>query len=176
MPKILLNTFEEQRERLTTLNDLGIILPLWVSVFSFFLVLILNTKLLSGFNFRLGNNIDYIETSSKVSTPDSLVWFSVSLDKDKIKIVSKNSEVFFLNTSNPNDVQFKNFLNFLKEKKIAFVENVGLSNNKDLLPLRAIIALDQSLTFQAIRPIFLALSKAGINEYAFETKSLQKVK
>ncbi len=104
------------------------------------------------------------------------IWFSLSAPAKNIVVTTDDQKIFEWPLDPLKAIQSKSYLEFsdyLRNRRKQVVEDLVLSMNRDGIESksRAVIAVDEHLTYAHFKPIMLALSSAGIRSYGFETRS-----
>jgi biopolymer transport protein ExbD len=132
----------------------------------FCLLLLVFTRLESDFRL-LSSSVPV--TIDKPEAPPPAIWFSLAPSDDKIRIVSRNGDVFFID---PNDVSAESpFPVYLKKEMNRVLTDTVLSARLEKSSGFVVLSVDQHLTYQHVRPVLYALANAGVARYGFETRS-----
>ncbi len=163
--KILEKILEIKKEKLREGLD-WFPIPFFISVL---MAMILLAHVFQGINPRLGNPAALITFSSEPEK-EGAIWFSVSMEDQKnILITTRSRSVFRWSIEKPTQKDVGDFINYLKTQMLNESISVGLIGDSTVTQTTAVIAADQNLSFNHIRPIIHALAQAKINNYAFET-------
>lgn len=157
--------FERQAERLKA----EVPFQTWLLFIPFLAVLVLtiytslqvNRKL-----FSLGRPIEM----DGAAVADKEIWLSVGIRNDLIVIATPEGQSFSWPISGPDNAQLALLQDYLTERARYLVSDSvrrgQLSGNHN----SAALSVDQSLTYQHVRPIIYALAGAGFSRYGFETR------
>lgn len=138
-------------------------------IISFMLITIFTGHILLGLNPRLGNHAQTIEFLSSPAEEGS-IWIAVSLQNEHIVATTANRKVFKWTQKNSDLSQLKPFMDYLETQMLDISMATSLAKKVSKTQSLVVLAVDQSLKYGHIKPIIYALSKAGITEYAFETR------
>lgn len=157
--------------------DLEPLLPgLLIGIVVLIIGLACSTKAFEAANPRLGYPAQLVPLNTHKYATQSGVWFSMSAPGTSI-IVTTDDQRLFEWPMDPKEAldadDYQNFRNYLAARRLAIIENLVLSMDKADLEnkTRAIVAVDEHLTYAHFKPVMLALASAGYSRYAFETRS-----
>lgn len=146
--------------------------PLWwfpyPCLLTFGLQLILTAHILFSTNPRIGQPAEVI---SYPSTPakDSAIWLSITV-QDKFTIVTTNDrKIFRWPATLRSTAELKDLTFYLRRRMVEEIQTASLVQRAMRSQTTVVIAADQSLKYNHIKPIIHALAQAGISNYAFET-------
>jgi hypothetical protein len=104
---------------------------------------------------------------------DHRLWLSVSNANGKILISSNDTSSFSWSEAGPSTEQYKKFKKYLDLRVKNLVIDTVRTGQIQSETLTAALAVDQSLTYQHVRPVIYALAEAGISRYGFETRIIR---
>ncbi len=157
--------FDRQSQRLKTEAPFqagALFIPfLAVGILTIYTGLQVNRKL-----FSLARPIEM----SGVTMEDKEIWLSVGIRNDLIVIATPEGDTFSWPMSGPDKAQLAVLQDYLTARArylvASSVRSGQLSGNQN----SAALSVDQSLTYQHVRPIIYALAGAGFSRYGFETR------
>ncbi len=146
--------------------------PIWwfpyPCLITFGLQLLLTAHILFSTNPRIGQPAEVIRYPS-TPTRDSAIWLSITT-KDKQTIISTNDRRVFKWRSNLRSTEdLKDFTLYLRRRMVEEIQTASLVQRAMRSQTRVVLAADQGLKYNDIKPIIFALAQAGISSYAFET-------
>lgn len=154
-----------KRERLTSsLNWFP--LPAFIGIG---LSLIFVGHVFFGLNPRLGNPAEVIYFDAE-PLKDGGIWLSVSIQEEKLVVTTADRSVFKITLSGTDVDEISKLTDYLREQTKKLSINAGLSQKISTVQSTAVISADQKLKYGHVRPILVALARAGISNYGFETK------
>jgi len=154
-----------QKERLTEIDSVSgfvLLIPfLAVIVLSLFTSLETNTRL-----HAVGKPMEHATTE----VADHELWLSVAAKGGKIIVTTSDSNVFEWSEGGPTQREALALTDYLKSRVKDLIIGTVRTGQVSQESLTASVAVDQSLTYQHIRPLLYALADAGISRYGFETR------
>lgn len=145
----------------------------FAGIISVALVLILIGHLFPGLNPRKNNLADVIAFSAP-KEHEGHIWIGVFPEADRIVAVTSDHRKFSWPRGHATSSDTAVFREYLKERVAKEIVNTGRSMELNYVKASAVLAVDQRLTFNHIKPLLLALAEAKIAKYGFETKLIHK--
>lgn len=104
------------------------------------------------------------------------IWLSMSANGENIMVTTDDKQAFEwpLDPEEGLDSEgYEQFTDFLRDRRKKVVEDLVLSmDRRDIESgTRAVISVDERLTYAHFKPVMLAMANAGIRSYGFETRS-----
>ena len=159
------SAFERQATRLkldAPFQALPLFIPfLAVVVLSLFTSLELNRKLFS--------NARPVEGAGTLAE-EKEVWLSVGIRNNMVVVATPEGESFSWPISGPNKGELALLESYLSQRARKLVADSVRRGLLDRHQNVAALSVDQSLTYQHVRPIIYALAGAGFSRYGFETR------
>jgi hypothetical protein len=125
--------------------------------------------LLFDLNPRIRSQTDVISFDSNMESEGG-IWLSVFVRDDDLVVDTDDNHRFLIPLDMKNQKSVAVLAEYLRMKAIETSTDVALKGKIDSVAGSVTIAADQHLKYFHMRPIFAALSEAGISNYAFETK------
>ena len=172
--------YQEAFARATERNEGDLGVDLLPAVLSALVVLIIGfacaVKTFEAINPRLSYPAQPIALDSNDNGIDRGIWFSLSAPGPNIVVTTDDQKIFEWPLDPLKALQSKGYVDFkdyLKDRRRLVIENLILSMDHEGIEAksRAVVAVDEHLTYAHFKPIMLALSGAGIRSYGFETRS-----
>jgi hypothetical protein len=157
--------FERQSERLKA----EVPFQTWLLFIPFLAVVVLTVYTsvqMNGKLFSMGRPVEM----DGAPVADKEIWLSIGIRNDLIVIATPEGKFFSWPISGPDTAQLALLQDYLTERARYLVSDSvrrgQLSGNHN----SAALSVDQSLTYQHVRPIIYALAGAGFSRYGFETR------
>lgn len=104
------------------------------------------------------------------------IWFSMSASGENVLVTTDEQKTFEWPLDPEEALESKGygeFVSFLRARRKKIVEDMVMAMDKDSIEAksRAVVSLDERLTYAHFKPVMLALANAGIRSYGFETRS-----
>ena len=138
-------------------------------LFSFGLIIILSGHILLGINPRLGNPAVALPFDAE-PLDEGAIWLSVSIANEKVTITTDDRKVFSWDQSSRESNVVDKLVEHLQERTVQITLSTSLAKEISQIESTVILSIDQKVKFLHVKPILLALAKAGISEYGFETR------
>lgn len=138
----------------------------------FLLVIILSLFIGLETSTRLYSNAKPMVHPSK-PMPDHEIWLSIAVRAGRLEVSTQDGTTFSWAAAGPTQDEYNHFQKFLGTKSHKLVSD--LIRTGQIGPHQAVAALsvDQSLTYQHVRPVIYALAASGFSKYGFETRVLK---
>ncbi len=172
--------FEEATDRAITRHHDELVPDMMPGFVAAFVVLIVGLacaiKAFEAVNPRLSYPAQPMALEADSDDSGRGIWFSLSAPAKSIVVTTDDQKIFEWPLDPLKALQSKSYLEFkdyLRGRRKQVVEDLVLSMDQEGIESksRAVIAVDEHLTYAHFKPIMLALSSAGIRSYGFETRS-----
>ena len=137
------------------------------------LCLLFMGHLLPAINPRLGSIAEVFRLEGAHPENAGEIWLSVApLDDNTIVVTTSDRKVFPLPSSIGSVSELKAFVRYLRSRVDAVTISVGLQEALTSVQTCAVIAADERLKYEHIRPLLYALAQARIHKYSFEVRTI----
>ena len=120
-------------------------------------------------NRKLFSNARPIDRAGPLAE-EKQVWLSVGIRKNQIVITTPDGQLFSWPVTGPSSSELALLETYLKRRAREVVADAVRRGQLDGNRNVAALSVDQSLTYQHVRPIIYALGGAGFSRYGFETR------
>jgi len=141
------------------------------ALISFVLATILVGKGLPGLNPRVGFRSQAITYSSERQQEGSLL-LSLRPQGEKLIISSSDGRSFQIPLSNPSEESLADLKRYLRKSASQTVISSVISNRSHKDQQTVVLIADERLRYDHVRGVLVALAKAGVTNYGFETMML----
>ncbi len=137
------------------------------------LIMLLLNFVSTSTNHHLGLQADIISLSSP-QQKSGLIWLAIFPKEDKLIISTDDKIKFELPLVSATLEDLTPLVKYLEKRNLEITTDMTLSQKFNANHTKVTLAVDQALNYYHFRPILLALAKAKITRYAFETIILKE--
>lgn len=140
-----------------------------------FVGLACSTKIFETANPRLGYPAQLPPLDARENHAPYGLWFSLSAPEESMVVTTDDQQLFQWPLDPDSALESKgygDFRQYLQQRRFTITEDLVMSMARANLDdkTRAVVAVDEHLTYAHFRPVMLALAGAGFSRYAFETR------
>ncbi len=141
------------------------------ALIAFGLVIILRGHLLTGLNPRLGARVDVVQYKAPL-LQDGGIWLGVYQEADQVVVVTSDRQRFKWSLTSQDMRELKPLVRYLESRVRKEAYSTAIKMESNLTRTTAVLAVDQKLKFNHLRPVIYALAEARISKYGFETRMI----